>query len=130
MTVLVVSGTRITLIFIGTHQQFLFPVAACRVRAIITIKIFANIRGQQHQFLRSRSCQPIIMFLLVVILALGLACSNATTFRLPSMANGKAQREERSLIAAVLPGDPIITGGLAQGAVTAVSIYSKVILAR
>lgn len=70
------------------------------------------------------------MFLLVVILALGLACSNAKTFRLPSMANLKAQREERSVIAAVLPGDPIITGGLAQGAVTAVSIYSKVILAR
>jgi hypothetical protein len=71
-----------------------------------------------------------MMLFLVVILAVGLAYSNATTFRFPSVVNGRAQTEKRSTIAAVLPGDPIITGGLAQGAVTAVSIYSKVILAR
>jgi hypothetical protein len=36
----------------------------------------------------------------------------------------------RNLIAAVLPGDPLITGTLSQGVVTSVSLFSNVLLAR
>lgn len=56
---------------------------------------------------------------------------SASAINLPmsSITYGRAT-DKRNVAAAVLPGDPIITGGLAQGAVTAVSLYSKVILAR
>lgn len=56
--------------------------------------------------------------------------TGAVTRPISPVAYGRAKSEKRSVTAAVLPGDPIITGGLATGAVTAVSIYSKVILAR
>ena len=59
-----------------------------------------------------------------------ISMTGAVTRPMTPVVYGRAQSEKRSTIAAILPGDPIITGGLAAGAVTAVSIYSKVILAR
>ena len=65
-------------------------------------------------------------FTFFAIVALFAAIANAATIMLPpSVTSGK-----RNNMAAVLPGDPIITGGLGAGAATAVAIYSKVILAR
>lgn len=71
-----------------------------------------------------------MMLFLVVVLALTLTFSNAIMKPFSPSVYGRSNTEKRSTIAAILPGDPIITGGLAQGAVTAVSLYSKVILAR
>ena len=40
------------------------------------------------------------------------------------------KKQPPQLLAAVLPGDPLITGTISQGAITSVSIFSNVILAR
>lgn len=45
---------------------------------------------------------------------------------------GRNSRERASaqIIASVLPGDPLLTGTLSQGAITTVGLYSNVIFAR
>lgn len=40
------------------------------------------------------------------------------------------KKQPPQLLAAVLPGDPLITGTISQGAITSVSIFSNIILAR
>lgn len=67
---------------------------------------------------------------LLLIMCVFISMAGAVTRPMSPVVYGRAKSEKRSALAAVLPGDPIITGGLAAGAVTAVSIYSKVILAR
>lgn len=73
---------------------------------------------------------PIMMFFFFVALTLALTLSEAATFPSMTTFSRRSNTEKSRSLAAVLPGDPIITGGLAMGAASAVSLYSKVILAR
>ena len=70
------------------------------------------------------------MLFLMAVLALALTLSEAVTFPSVTPSYRRSNTEKSRSLAAVLPGDPIITGGLAMGAASAVSLYSKVILAR
>ena len=71
-----------------------------------------------------------MMLFYLVAIALALTLSEAATFPSVTAFNRRSNTEKSRSLAAVLPGDPIITGGLAMGAASAVSLYSKVILAR
>lgn len=75
------------------------------------------------------------MFLFsIVLLILYIASTEAVRLPISSTIYGKTKSEKRNLLAqrlaAVLPGDPIITGGIAQGMVSAVGLYTNVILVR
>jgi hypothetical protein len=69
----------------------------------------------------------ILCFLVVYINAAPMPTQSAYLYRKPDRESGC---RSRNLVAAVLPGDPLITGTLSQGVVTSVSLFSNVLLAR
>jgi hypothetical protein len=70
----------------------------------------------------------------IVLLILYIAATEAVRLPISSTVYGRTKSEKRNsfakTLAAALPGDPIITGGLAQGMVSAVGLYTNVILVR
>ena len=46
------------------------------------------------------------------------------------VSSSSRKSDELKIVAAMLPGDPIVTGTIAQGVINGISIFSNVILAR
>ena len=79
------------------------------------------------------------LVILLTIFLVSIASNVAAAIRLPAAASiglqqqpSKEQRRlfNRPVVAAVLPGDPLVTGTLSQGLVNCVSLYSNIIFAR
>jgi hypothetical protein len=71
----------------------------------------------------------------IILLILYIAATEAVRLPISSTVYGRTNLKENrnsfaKTLAAALPGDPIITGGLAQGMVSAVGLYTNVILVR
>jgi len=67
-----------------------------------------------------------ICFVLVLLMSCALSMP-IQRFQLPGELH---HRNNADIVAAMVPGDPMITGTIAQGFINAISIYSNVILAR
>lgn len=65
----------------------------------------------------------------VAYLASGAPLQASHQFRSYNGCNSR-KRTSAQLVASVLPGDPLLTGTLSQGAITTVGLYSNVIFAR
>ena len=75
------------------------------------------------------------MLLNFVLLSLLVCAANGTLLQASSHLRSHKGYESRrrtspQLVASVLPGDPLLTGTLSQGAITTVGLYSNVIFAR
>ena len=57
-------------------------------------------------------------------------CDAMSLIKLPSSALIKSSSDHHDVLAAMLPGDPMVTGVFSQGVINGISIYSNVILAR
>ena len=75
------------------------------------------------------------MLAVILLLCLLIAPVRAATMPRAVSHQYRTSREENSrrspyIVAAVLPGDPLITGTLSGGVVTSISLFSNVLLAR
>lgn len=88
--------------------------------------------------------QAEILFILVCCALLHQSCSVRSAYRMIRPINSLALKKgpvahmseelevssKLNIIAAALPGDPVITGTLTMGVINAISIFNNVILAR
>lgn len=76
------------------------------------------------------------ILLLTIFLSIALQCSAISRLTLPKVAimrhRSREIRDTASveMVAAVLPGSPLVTGTLTQGVINGISLYSNVLLAR
>ena len=99
--------------------------------------VLTNTNSCMHEKKGSLSRALFITRMLVFLVFACFLVASSYSVRIPlhsSYSNGAVKRDHRRqspyIIAAVLPGDPLITGTLSQGAITTVGLFSNVILAR
>ena len=72
-----------------------------------------------------------LLLVLVALLAAEVVGISISAPRpLMHVSSSSRKSDELKIVAAMLPGDPIVTGTIAQGVINGISIFSNVILAR